>query len=225
MQGFIFFIKSSYYRQRSRSGEEYTCTDSYWQESATKNTGYYAEGMNGDVLVLYYHPGSNYPNFSEDQCASGFYPVSSYTPTNFPTGGAIYYLENSSTWIRYNHTDEIKEWIDLCGEDDIISFDKDGYAGGATSFCIDGTPYHEGVGCENNVCKRHTRSLPALHEFCRNLASYKERGVYGLQYKKLYIPNGCTERSHGRLYMAAIGYCIIEPAPEYYTGTVNCCAD
>ena len=208
-----------------RSGEEYTCTDSYRKESE-KNTGYYAEGVNGNALVLYDHAGSYYPNFYEDQCASGFSPVSSYTPTNFPTGGAIYYLENSSTWIRYNSTDEIKEWIDLCGED-IISFDRSLYAGGgATDSCIDGTPYHQGVGCENNVCKRHTiKSQIALHEFCRGLASYKERGVYGLQYKKLYIPIGCSGRESGRLYMAAIGYCIIEPAPEYYTGTVNCCAN
>ena len=204
-------------RHNCRAGEDYACVDSYYQESATENTGYYAEGMNGDVLVLYDRANTYYPSAESPLCTWASTYASGLTPTNFSTKVALYYFENYHM-IRYDYNNEVKEWIDLCGKDDIISFDL--------------TPYHNNnpynvdfTECERNVCKRHTiKSRAALHEFCRNLASYKERGVYGLQYKTLYL-TGSSIPDDGKLYMAAIGYCVIEPAREYYTGSVQCCAD
>ena len=215
-------------RHNCRAGEDYACVDSYYQESATENTGYYAEGMNGDVLVLWDYvgvwgtPGTAHDG-SPQQCTNSVSGLSRWTPTDFPTNGVIYYFENYHM-IRYNSTDEVKEWIDLCDVrvdgDDLVSFDRSGYgySVGCTGDPSCPSPYQ---------CKRHTiKSIEALHKFCNDLASYREPGIYGLQYQKFYIPSPCPiERSYSRLYMAAIGYCVVEPAREYYTGSVQCCAD
>ena len=208
--------------------EDYACVDSYYQESDTDvsapyyTSGHFAgyDGASGGNPVVYYrwmnlHNDENFAFYSPSHSQGGFgcasyYGTISPNPNNPPPTMPEGYSYKSSYTYNLSASQPVDEWIDLCYENiSITPLSNYNY-----SFEL----YNSHV--------RHKVSLATLQDYCSKL-NRKRVGVYGLYYRWLFLDYNMNtgEQYNYRDYMAVIGYCVVEPSREYYTGTVQCCAD